>query len=156
MVSALRGMGNDTIFADEIVGFHIQQAIEKLFKAWLALAGRLYPPTHDLNELLALLKPCQPDAAGFVELTDYTPCAVQFRYTGADAAAGPLDRDAALNQVEILLKRVGDNRRKRRRADDGRDNRQGSGARDAAGPRVQRHWRGGRTDAGGDGADVSP
>ena len=88
------------------MGLHIRQAAEKLFKAWLALAGRLYPPTHDLNELLALLKPCQPEAAGFVELTDYTPYAAQFRYTGADADAGPLDRDAALNQVEILLKRV--------------------------------------------------
>ncbi len=36
-ISALRGMDDAAIFADEIFGFHVQQAAEKLFKAWLAL-----------------------------------------------------------------------------------------------------------------------
>jgi HEPN domain-containing protein len=38
-ISALRGMDDAAIFADEIFGFHVQQAAEKLFKAWLALQG---------------------------------------------------------------------------------------------------------------------
>lgn len=36
-ISALRGMGNAVVFADEVFGFHVQQAAEKMFKAWLAL-----------------------------------------------------------------------------------------------------------------------
>ena len=38
-ISALRGMGNAAVFADEIFGFHVQQAAEKLFKAWTDLQG---------------------------------------------------------------------------------------------------------------------
>ena len=36
-ISAPGGMDDVAIFADEIFGFHVQQAAEKLFKAWLAL-----------------------------------------------------------------------------------------------------------------------
>ena len=35
-ISALRGMGDAATFADEIFGFHVQQAAGKLFKARLA------------------------------------------------------------------------------------------------------------------------
>ena len=48
-VEALRGMSNASVFADEIFGFHVEQAAEKLFKAWLALLGETYPLTHDWN-----------------------------------------------------------------------------------------------------------
>ena len=40
-VSALRGMGDDSVFADEIFGFHVQQAAEKLLKAWIAVISRI-------------------------------------------------------------------------------------------------------------------
>ena len=58
--SALRGMGDAAVFADEVFGFHAQQAAEKLFKAWLALLGETYPMTHDLSELLELLRRSVP------------------------------------------------------------------------------------------------
>ncbi len=51
-VSALRGMGDEVIFADEIFGFHVQQAVEKLLKAWLASLGEFYHLSHDLASLL--------------------------------------------------------------------------------------------------------
>ena len=51
-IAALRGMGDASVFADEIFGFHTQQATEKLFKAWLALLGDTYPLTHNLEQLL--------------------------------------------------------------------------------------------------------
>ncbi len=105
-VSALRGMGDAAVFADEIFGFHAQQAAEKLFKAWLALLGEVYPAIHDLIELLEMLTAHQPAAARFHALIDYTPYAVQLRYAGADAGAGPLDRRAALERVEALLDEV--------------------------------------------------
>ena len=105
-VSALRGMGDVAVFADEIFGFHAQQAAEKLFKAWLALLGETYPLTHDLSELLELLETRESEAARFDGLIDYTPYAVQFRYGADDAEAGSLDRDEVLGQAEALLGEV--------------------------------------------------
>ena len=104
--SALRGMGDAAVFADEVFGFHAQQAAEKLFKAWLALLGETYPMTHDLSELLELLTTRESDAARFDGLIDYTPYAVQFRYGADDAEAGSLDRSEALGQAEALLEAV--------------------------------------------------
>ena len=104
--SALRGMGDTAVFADEIFGFHVQQAAEKLFKAWIGLSGETYPPTHDLTELLEILTIRSPDAARFDALIDYTPYAVQFRYGAQDAAAEALDRGDALARVEELLEEV--------------------------------------------------
>ena len=103
-VSALRGMGDAAVFADEIFGFHAQQAAEKQFKAWLALLGETYSLTHDLTELLELLETRESDAARFDGLIDYTPYAVQFHYGADDAEAGSLNRGEALGQVEALLK----------------------------------------------------
>ncbi|MCY3830300.1 MAG: HEPN domain-containing protein [Rhodospirillaceae bacterium] len=103
---ALRGMDDDGVFADEIFGFHAQQAAEKLFKAWLSLIGETYPPTHDLVELMEILTPRRPEAARFDGLIDYTPFAVQFRYGPADAGAAPLDRDAAVRLAAALLEEV--------------------------------------------------
>ena len=96
-------MGDAAVFADEIFGFHVQQAAEKLFKAWLALLGEPYPWTHDLTELLELLKAQRPDASRFDPLTGYTPYAVQLRYGTRDTGAEALNRNSALGQVEVLL-----------------------------------------------------
>ena len=102
-VSALRGMGDAAVFADEIFGFHVQQAAEKLFNAWLALLGEAYPMTHDQTELLEMLTSPEPDAARFDALIDYTPYAVQFRYGASDAGSAPLERGEALGRAEALL-----------------------------------------------------
>ncbi len=37
---------------DESFGFHVQQAAEKAFKAWLCALGQVYPLRHDLDDLL--------------------------------------------------------------------------------------------------------
>ena len=105
-VSALRGMGDAAVFADAIFGFHVQQAAEKLFKAWLALLGAAYPLTHDLEELLEMLSAREPDAARFDALIDYGPYAVQLRYAGAGPGAAPLERDIAAGHAEALLDEV--------------------------------------------------
>lgn len=47
-LSALRGMRNLDVFAEEIFGFHVQQAAEKILKAWIALTGETVPRTHVL------------------------------------------------------------------------------------------------------------
>ena len=106
-ISALRGMADVAVFADEIFGFHAQQAAEKLLKAWLALLGETYPTTHDLARLLAMLRARDVEATRFNELVEYTPFAVQFRYAPGDLSARPLDRDTAIERVEACSKRFG-------------------------------------------------
>ena len=104
--SALRGMGDTIVFADEIFGFHTEQAVEKLLKALLALLGQTYPATHDLARLVDMLKEHDVEAARFDELVEYTPYAVQFRYDASDPGAIPLDRDTAIQRVKVLLEDV--------------------------------------------------
>ena len=102
-IAALRGMDNASVFADEIFGFHTQQAAEKLFKAWLALLGETYPLTHNLEQLLAMLAAREPDAERFDGLVEYTPYAGWLRYDARLRNAPPLERAAAVRRVEALL-----------------------------------------------------
>jgi len=66
---------------DEVVGFHAQQAIEKLLKALLSHHRVAFRRTHDLTELLDLLT-----AAGvaipvdIAEVRQLAPYAAEFRY----------------------------------------------------------------------------
>ena len=46
----------ETQLPEEVFGFHVQQAIEKLVRAWLAILGEVYPLTHDLESLFDLLE----------------------------------------------------------------------------------------------------
>ena len=91
---------------DESFGFHVQQALEKAFKAWLALLGELYPLTHDLEVLLDRLAASGADVEPWREAERYTPYAVQFRYTGVDPDTEAIDRDAAAASVRKLLAKV--------------------------------------------------
>jgi len=54
-LAVLRKLIGDPAISDETLGFHAQQAAEKLIKALLALGGHEYPRTHDLGLLLDLL-----------------------------------------------------------------------------------------------------
>ena len=92
---------------DEIYGFHVQQAAEKLLKSWIALLGESYPLTHSIETLLKLLADRGIDTAPFLELSAYTPYAVEFRYAGVGPDAKPIVRAGALEAVEALLERVG-------------------------------------------------
>ena len=72
---------SDPASPDEAIGFHGQQAAEKLLKAVLANASIAYPTTHRLAELIDLIN----DAGlRFPEHLDdirfLTPFAVEFRY----------------------------------------------------------------------------
>jgi HEPN domain-containing protein len=55
-LDALQGMTDAQTFADEIFGFHVQQAVEKLLKAWLNALDSEYPFSHDISVLLMLLE----------------------------------------------------------------------------------------------------
>jgi len=70
--------------AANFTGFHLQQAVEKSLKAWLALKRVDYPKTHDLNPLFGLLEDEGEDIELFWSLLELNPFAVQFRYEVAD------------------------------------------------------------------------
>jgi hypothetical protein len=107
-VQAVRNMADPERFADTIFGFHCQQAVEKLLKAWLSLLGVAYPRTHDLRLLLQLVGDIDPaGVAGFWGLEDLTDYGVQFRYEAPmDLAA--LNRAAQTEGVELLFRHLGD------------------------------------------------
>ncbi len=73
---ALQGMLNPAVFADEIFGFHAQQAVEKALKAWLAFLDVQYPRTHDLTLLLTLLEAHGQEVSDFQDMTELNPYAV--------------------------------------------------------------------------------
>lgn len=97
----LRKVTGDAEVADEIVGFHAQQTVEKALKAVLEVRGIDYPYTHDLGRFFELLEgsggsPSDRDAA-----LALTPWAAEFRY--GDVVASSLDRDRAVAVAEAML-----------------------------------------------------
>jgi HEPN domain-containing protein len=105
-VQALRNMSDPGRFADSIFGFHCQQAVEKLLKAWLSLLGVAFPRTHDLRLLLQLVGDIDPaGVAAFQDLEDLTDYGVQFRYE-APMNLEALDRAAQTESVVLLYRHV--------------------------------------------------
>lgn len=101
-LAAVRAMESLSEVPDEIVGFHGQQAAEKLLKAVLAAHGIDFPRTHSIRFLLDLLDDRglapPPDLHGVVELY---PFGVQLRYE-APLDDEPLDRAAMRELLEGL------------------------------------------------------
>ena len=106
-IAALRFMGDSDEIPDEVFGFHVQQAAEKMLKAHLAVLGEKYPLTHNLEALLDLLAEYGVTSEPFRELTEYTPYAVEFRYQGVGSEAEAIDRERTLRLVETLREQIG-------------------------------------------------
>ncbi len=53
-MTVLKKWRHDSAIADEILGFHAQQAAEKMLKAVLACQGIEFPFTHRLADLIDL------------------------------------------------------------------------------------------------------
>jgi len=64
-LKALGGMHDSEVFADEIFGFHVQQAVEKSLKAWMCAIGIAYPFSHQINRLLVLLRDSGVDVEAY-------------------------------------------------------------------------------------------
>jgi hypothetical protein len=105
--NALIGMHGNPLFADEIFGFHIQQAVEKALKAWLCIRDGIYPMTHELARLLALLENQGVEVEAYWPLVQYTIFAVQARYEeGITDLDEPIDRAMEIQNVHALLMQV--------------------------------------------------
>ncbi|MEA1996265.1 MAG: HEPN domain-containing protein [Gemmatimonadota bacterium] len=105
-LKALKGMREPEIFEDEIFGFHAQQAIEKMLKAWIALSGLQYPLTHNIGILLDILQKHGIDLNKYWNLVDYNIYAVLSRYEEIDLSEKPLDRSATIEEIEELFVNV--------------------------------------------------
>ena len=94
----------DPAAPDSMIGFHAQQAAEKILKAALFLAGAEPPRTHNLAALLDLARDSKvrlPHDAG--ELRWLTPYAVLYRYDAGPADDDvPLDREKVAGQIRSL------------------------------------------------------
>ncbi len=69
----------------ESIGFHAQQALENILKAWISAVGLEYINTHDLEELLGIIRsvPDELTTPAGAELRWLTEYAVKYRYAGA-------------------------------------------------------------------------
>jgi HEPN domain-containing protein len=103
---ALEELVDNSRVADEIFGFLAQQAAEKALKAGLALSGKKYPVTHDLNRLFQELKRAGVRIPGGEDLISLNPFAVQFRYETMDSSEPELDRPGILRKVESLVGKI--------------------------------------------------
>ncbi|MGB2841825.1 MAG: HEPN domain-containing protein [Halobacteriota archaeon] len=96
----------DPASPEEAIGFHAQQAAEKLLKAVLANAGIAYPVTHRLAELIDLINDAGlsfPEHLNDIRLL--TPFAVEFRYDILpEEQESPFDRRYACELVRKVRK----------------------------------------------------
>lgn len=98
-------VGDDDI-SPEIVGFHAQQAIEKLLKALLISKIIPFRRTHNLGELLDVFSENGievPDT--LYDIDDLTPFAVEYRYDALIPTNNEVfSRKGALESVKAVHK----------------------------------------------------
>ena len=81
--------------SDEVIGFHCQQAAEKMLKALLSDLGSTFPKTHEIGALMdSLARSGAPLPGEFENLDQLTPFGAVYRYDDYDATE-------SLNRLEI-------------------------------------------------------
>jgi HEPN domain-containing protein len=94
------------LVSDSVIGFHAQQAVEKMMKALLTQLNIPYEFTHNLNRLLILLE----DHGEYLPsttltLSDLTDFAVEYRYSHLPPSEAH-DRQALIETVQILREHI--------------------------------------------------
>jgi len=88
--------------SDEIVGFHLQQAAEKLLKALLSGFGVRFRKTHEIGALIELAESSGcPFPENLKNLDILTPFGAVYRYEDYDSELS-LDRDSARQMIRGL------------------------------------------------------
>jgi HEPN domain-containing protein len=86
--------------------FHAQQCIEKMMKAVLVYHDIDFPKTHDLAELMDLLRPRLNLSRALPRPDDFTPYAVRTRYPGGWSEITREQVEAALDAAFKIQRRV--------------------------------------------------
>lgn len=106
---ALMNMTDESLFDIEIFGFHAQQTVEKLLKAWLSAIGIKYEKTHDLQVLFSLIKDNKHQLPSELEdLDNLTDFAVNFRYDVFENVDATLERKQVIKRIHQLKDLVND------------------------------------------------
>lgn len=100
---ALELFASSPELAEEIFGFHAQQAAEKALKAWISRLGGAFPPTHDLSKLIPILARLGVEVEPLWSFTRWTSFAVQYRYDGLPEEAEALPRQEIIASLRGLL-----------------------------------------------------
>lgn len=88
----------------EQVCFHAQQAIEKAIKGLMVHLHIRFPPVHDLEQLLEILRQAKMSLPEWSdELLEVTPYAVQTRYPGDWEEISLAERDKAIELAGMTL-----------------------------------------------------
>lgn len=99
--AAVRALIGSAEVADTVIGFHAQQAVEKLIKAVLAEKRVRYPFTHDIALLVDLARRASVEVDfPTEEAIDLTGWGAVFRYS--DELDESLDRVATADLVESV------------------------------------------------------
>src|SRR3989442_2596776 len=100
-------LADDASVSHEHIGFFCQQAVEKAIKSVLSRRSIRYRRTHDLAELLDLLKDHQVQHPPALEQSvALTPFAAEMRYDYLPPEAGeepPFDRAAAVRLAGLAI-----------------------------------------------------
>ncbi len=102
-IAAFDKLRDSPDIATEILGFHAQQAAEKMLKAILAFHQIRYPFTHRLADLIDMLRDngiSFPDR--FEDARFLTPFAVELRYDFLHSEDDNLDRDATFALLQEI------------------------------------------------------
>jgi HEPN domain-containing protein len=105
-INALISMMSSDEIADEIFGFHAQQAAEKTLKAWIDAAGGTFGWVHDLRILLLTLQDLGFSIERYQDLISLNNYAVQFRYEPMGEEDESIDRADTIHLVESLYEYV--------------------------------------------------
>lgn len=88
--------------SDELIGFHCQQAAEKMLKALLPDSGLRFRRTHELGALMAILGDAGHPLPGNLQDLDFlSPFGALYRYEDYDSGIA-LDRRHARQMLRSL------------------------------------------------------
>ncbi len=98
-------LSSDPDSPDEVIGFHAQQATEKILKAVLSFHGVRYRYTHDLVELIDQIRDAGIEfPSGLEDIRRLGPFATVFRYDElAPELDEPFDRSWAMDCVRKTI-----------------------------------------------------
>ena len=93
----------EEILAEQVC-FHAQQAAEKALKTVLVAKQQRFPPVHDLEQLLEVVRQAHiPLPAWSDALLDLTPYAVETRYPGYWEEITPDERNRAIELAALAV-----------------------------------------------------